>query len=420
MSEFDRLLQGFYDDETHDSTQSLVGVPADFSDEDVVFARELGTLFSAEQENMPPYFVQTLLDAENPRFQPATTGLEHRTSVRVFRRLKLRRRLFRSTPQESAVMPLQNSPSIFARFLPNRRLLISIVASCLFLMLASMIATGNSFAAGVQYIFAGQHSGVALFRSEPSAPAPQTSKGHQDDQSSTGLSLVQATRMLKFPMYWPTLPDNYAVSKLYLYEGSDKAWTDGPILMFVCNTLNTDAKGANDHSTSRLHRDGTSQDPDHQGQIVIWEFKPMGSNRVLQGIKLGAEQQVQIGPDKQTAIYVNGQWESINKTHRWAYNGSGELIYEQNDIVFWIQGTGQSIDQSLLVNVAQSLSPFDIAAYQRMTAHVNNVIRSSNDPTGTVSQIIDPQSSDGPAIVFFEAVSDQNSAPAKDSAMHLP
>src|SRR6266566_4915202 len=45
-------------------------LPADFSEEDVAFAQELSQLFSPEKEELPPFFVQTLLEAEDPRYIP--------------------------------------------------------------------------------------------------------------------------------------------------------------------------------------------------------------------------------------------------------------------------------------------------------------------------------------------------------------
>jgi hypothetical protein len=418
MSEFDRLLHELENEEFSASTQQDMGLPADFSEEDLMFAQELGSLFSAEQEEMPPYFVQTLLDAENPRFQPAESGLEHRTYVRVFRRLKLRRRLFRThttaTPSRS-----------FLRFIPVRRASLAIVSACMMFMLVTMVATGNAFASGLVYLLAGSHSGVVQYRSAPpitrAAPQqPQAKHAASIDYSSKQLGLVQASHMLKFPMYWPSLPDNYAVSKLYLYDGSDQHWTDGPILMFVCNYVPSSGDPHGNGPGVRPFRSGLDHEA-NQGQIVIWEFKPLGQGKVLQGVKLGAAHQVAIGPNNQAAIYVAGQWVTINKSsHEWAYNGSGELIYERDDVVFWIQGDGQGINQNLLVNVATSLYPFNVANFVRMADRINSVTQSVDDPTGTVVQILDPNSPYGPAIVIVGANTSQSNAASKSGAMHLP
>src|SRR5579863_6385484 len=93
MSEFDGQMNM---EGAAPSSISISGhaVPDDFSDEDVAFAREMESLFDVEQEELPPYFVQTLLDSENPHFQPAEQGCEHKARARVFRRLKLHHRLF--------------------------------------------------------------------------------------------------------------------------------------------------------------------------------------------------------------------------------------------------------------------------------------------------------------------------------------
>ena len=93
MSEFDGQMNR---EDAGSSPISIGGhkIPDDFSDEDMTFAQELGSLFDVEQEDLPPYFVQTLLDSENPRFQPVEQGFEHKARALVFRRLNLKRRLF--------------------------------------------------------------------------------------------------------------------------------------------------------------------------------------------------------------------------------------------------------------------------------------------------------------------------------------
>src|SRR5439155_9349013 len=83
----------------HLSSRSTKGkeLPADFSEEDRAFVQELNALFTLDEEELPPYFVQTLLEADDPRFQIVGPGFEQKTIARVFRRLKLRRRLFRAS-----------------------------------------------------------------------------------------------------------------------------------------------------------------------------------------------------------------------------------------------------------------------------------------------------------------------------------
>jgi len=63
MSEFEGLPNAWDRDF---STLSMQGhdLPADFSDDDVAFAQELDELFALPEEDIPPYYVQTLLDSE--------------------------------------------------------------------------------------------------------------------------------------------------------------------------------------------------------------------------------------------------------------------------------------------------------------------------------------------------------------------
>ena len=138
MSEFDGQMN---EEDAWPSSISLSGhtVPDDFSDEDMAFAQELGSLFDVEQENLPPYFVQTLLDSENPRFSPVDRGFEHKARVRVFRRLKLRRRLFEKK---------RPSLQMVVAALPVRRPLIACGMAMVLLMLMTIIMTAPSFAAG--------------------------------------------------------------------------------------------------------------------------------------------------------------------------------------------------------------------------------------------------------------------------------
>src|SRR5258708_36650693 len=63
-------------------------VPADFGAEDLAFVEELHALFSPEEEELPPYFAQPLLESEDPRFYPVEPGLQKKTAVRVFRDLR--------------------------------------------------------------------------------------------------------------------------------------------------------------------------------------------------------------------------------------------------------------------------------------------------------------------------------------------
>jgi hypothetical protein len=343
MSEFERRLRGSEDDLSHipHSMQDQT-IPEDFSEEDIEFAQEMGTLFSPDLEEMPPFFVQTLLESESPRFQPVEHGFEHKVRARVFRRLKLRRRLFHTSRSSASLFPVQRS---FA----------ALVAAVLLFMLMTMVVTGNSFAAGMVYLFSGPHSGVVQMHNYP-VPAQQSysAQSSQQDASPPRLSLLEMQQNLNFQIQWPSyLPVHYNVDSVNLYKGSENVWTDGPIMQLVC-TLSL--PGVQPHGS---------------GNIIILELKPLGDGKVLQGVAINSSHQIKIGPNGEPGLVVNGQWQNINKTsHTWVDNGSVELIYERNGVIFWIQGDqrdGIDKDGRVLAAVAKSLEPLDVSRVAHMS-----------------------------------------------------
>src|SRR5258708_37106409 len=93
MSEFERQLNSMWENDLSSLSTQRETLPSDFSDEDKAFAEELDSLFDIHEEEVPPLYVLTMLDVEGPRFQPIENGFEYKTRDRVFRRLKLSRRL---------------------------------------------------------------------------------------------------------------------------------------------------------------------------------------------------------------------------------------------------------------------------------------------------------------------------------------
>lgn len=355
MSEFERRLRGSEDDLSRIplSMQDQT-IPEDFSEEDIEFAQELGELFSPDLEEIPPLFVQTLLESEDPRFQPVEHGFEHKTRARVFRRLKLRRHLFHSTRSSLAFFPMQRS-------------LAALVAAIVLFMVMTMVVTSNSFAAGMVYLFSGPHSGVVQLHNYP-APAQQSSSVQQSQQKEASpprLSLLEMQQNLNFQIQWPSyLPDHYDVDSVNIYKGSENVWTDGPIMQLVC-TLSL--PGVQPHGS---------------GDITVLELKPLGDGKVLQGIAINSSHQIKIGPDGEAGLVVNGQWQNINKTtHSWIDNGSVELIYEHNGVIFWIQGDqrdGIDKDGKALAAIAKSLVPLDVSRIAHMSS-LDGLEQSAND-----------------------------------------
>src|SRR6266700_4110332 len=169
MNEFDQELNNESND-ILSLTASEQEVPPDFGEDDLVFAHELNSIFSPEQEVLPPYFVQTLLASEDQLFRPVEPGFEHKTRARVFRRLKLHRRLF-YTPRSAFSAFITGINSIYAR----GSLLVSIAAFAL-IMLVTVAFTAPSFASGMAILLHGAHSGVYRVHDFPKVvhTVPQT------------------------------------------------------------------------------------------------------------------------------------------------------------------------------------------------------------------------------------------------------
>ncbi|HZO75472.1 MAG TPA: hypothetical protein VFB60_24930 [Ktedonobacteraceae bacterium] len=378
MSEFEESLpdeNGSEDTLSHFFIHGRL-LPDDFSAEDIAFAHELEVLLIPEQEQTPPYYVQTLLDSDDQRFQAVEPGFEKKVSARVFRRLSLSRRLYRS--YESPLQAIRKTLSL-SRSLP--------VVACLLFVFLTIVVTGPAFASGLAVLLSGKHSGVMLVQNYPTIAA---NASHQSQSSgvdkaariSSDTNLQDAQRQMNFQMYWPTsnaLLKSYTLNKIYLYW-VHQTWADGPILELDYQQNSPDA---------------SPLDPG-RGKISICEFKPVGN--VYQEVMLGAAQQIQIGTSGQVAIYVNGQWNQVNQTYEWQYGERSELIYEIKGVIFWIVGDQRdNIDSVALRSIADSLQALDIVH----AAHAGSldVTSSYRAPELFAGDIIFTDSDDGPSLV---------------------
>ncbi len=338
MSEFEGQLNTGDGDFSTLSTQGH-DLPADFSDEDVAFAEELDELFVLHEEDIPPYYVQTLLDSEEPRFQPVEPGFELKTRARVFRRLKLRRRLF----------PRGRPPfRLLVSEIPVRRSLSAGAAFMLVVFLTVML-TGASFASGVAILLHGARAGVLLVHEYPSGlshvPFPATAQSDNDKQPT--ISMLDAQQRLhSWSIYWPqTMPDNYRLTDSYLYEEPQQSWADGPFMEFDYTINSATARGT--------------------GELAIREFKLKPDVSVLQLAKDGSTTTLKADQNGLAqAIYVDGQWVLRNKFPVWVYGQRSELIYQKDGIVFWIVGDQRDgFNQDALLKIANSLQALHIAHF---------------------------------------------------------
>jgi hypothetical protein len=338
MSEFEEHLNTWEEDFSSLSRQGH-DLPADFSEEELAFAQELNSLFAPHKEEIPPYFVQTLLESDDPRFFPVEPGFEHKTRARVMRRLNMRRRLFHFDP-----------PSLYSLIsvMPVRRSLV-VIASLMLFLLMIVVFTAPSFASGMTFLLRSGRTGVLLTRNYPSnvKPAPHVTNLQSDSDTQPTVSLLDAQQLLhSWNMSMPqVVPDKYTLSGTYIYQEPEQSWADGPFMEF-------------DYSLPGGVSHGT-------GELAIREFKLKPNASVFQVVKDGAAESIKI--DKQNglaqAIYVDGQWVLHDKFYGvWVYGQRSELIYQKDGIVFWIVGDQRDgITKDVLLKIANSLQMVHIS-----------------------------------------------------------
>ncbi len=344
MSEFERQENSKEDDA---ASLSLLGriLPDDFSEEDKAFAQELDTLFALEEEELPPYFAQTLLEPDDPRFQVAEHGFEHKIRARVFRRLQLRRRLF---PHERPGL------RILASEIPVRRSL-AVSFALVMIICLTVLFTAPSFASGLELLLKGARTGVLKVHSYPKNVTNVVANIEKSNATSqTTMSLSAAEQQLhSWHIYWPqALPQGYTLTGVYLYRERHQNWTDGPFIEL-------------DYALTGMTPQGT-------GQLAIREFKLKPDVKVLQVVNDGSAQAINVDQNGLAQeIYVNGQW-VVSTIHNepfpvWKTGQRSELIYQQNGIVFWIVGDlRDGINQAVLQNIAASLQPLPVGRTMHM------------------------------------------------------
>ena len=371
MSEFEGRPQRSMSDLSHSPGRDRQ-VPGDFSEEELAFAQELEALFPIDEEELPPFYVQTLMASEDPRLQIAEHAFEKKVSARVFRSLKLRRRLFRSS---------QSPVYVLTSVLHQSRPFVAVSMACLLFMFITMVATSPLFTAGLNYLWTGSHSGVVQVKypvvsSSPSSPV-QRDDILEQNMEPRQLSFEQAQQLLHFQIYWPNyLPPHYNQSDTYLYD-ADQNWADGPVMVvdFFYSV------------PGQLPR-----------QLSICEFKPQGDAfRVVQD---GAA--IKIGQDASpSATYVEGQWKPDGTSSpSWV----GRSVIDLRDgLVFWIVGDKLGdIDGTTLSDIARSLRPFD-----EHSIHLSQVTRAIGEPLPSfgddVVYLNNPDNPRGPSLILFGA-----------------
>jgi hypothetical protein len=298
--------------------------PADFSDDEAVFASELRGAFPLEQEILPPYYVQALV--ENDLQAPTPPGFEQKLTYDVFHRLNLPRSpLF---PQQRRA-PWQDVRRAFTS--RTRSLAVSLAAVAA-LMVFSVIIASPSFAAGLQLLLA--HTGVQQVSHYPeNVHSPTPAKQSQD------LTKLSPT----IPVYWlgPKV-GKYAFSGGRLLAPQN--WSDGPII--------------NLQYVLTAEHGGT-------GVLDIREFKIAPDlAQVLQEVQAGSATWLNVNGTP--AVYVDGIWtnhggavhqQPLLNVPFWQSGIRSELMIEENGIVIWIVGDQRDgANRETLAKLAEELS----------------------------------------------------------------
>lgn len=360
----------------------LSSLPPDFNEDDLDFAEELHTLFSPVDEELPPYYVQTLLDSENPRYSVADTVFAQKTSARVFRSLKLRRRLF------PAHRSLFSSVGEALREITSRRNLLAWTAVLVLIMLCTVAFTAPSFERGMTMLLSGARGGVLRVHQYPGGVKPSSNATSESNiVPPSQISLLQAQAQLHFKIYWPeSMPVNYTLSAINIYKSPANTWADGPVLELVY-TMTTNGAA-----------------PKGTGEIVIREFKPL--EEVLQVVQDGAAHP--IGVDQYgnaQAIYVAGQWLPRVKSWLpvWSSLYRSEIISQQAGVVFWIAGDQRDgMNEQTLWPIARSMHTIAYTHPGFFRGAVATVLQADDSASGPfATDLLAIYSDDGTANPYF-------------------
>ncbi|GAC1628297.1 MAG: hypothetical protein NVS4B7_17440 [Ktedonobacteraceae bacterium] len=184
------------------------------------------------------------------------------------------------------------------------------------------------------------------------------------------LNLRDAVQQLHaWNIYWPgAVPSTYTLDDTYLYQEQQQNWVDGPFIEL-------------DYALNSVKPHGT-------GLLAIREFKLKPNVKVLQVVKDGAEQSIEVDQNGQAqAIYVDGQWRMMHGEKNapvWVYGQRSELIYQKDGIVFWIVGDQRDgMDKDALLKIAKSLKAFHLRdMHPAIDASAGSIILLKGDVNG--------------------------------------
>jgi hypothetical protein len=321
-------MNGFDRSSGHEADALEPLFPDDYSPDEMDFAHEVRALFPIEDEVLPPYYVQTMMD---DTFTAPLTPSDERTLISsVFDRLRVVREPF------LAKLPVLPSRASFVETIAQvstfSRSIVAAAGVALAVMLFSVVLTGPAFAQGL-WLLLGQ-TGVQQVAHYPSSIAPGTPAEHED-----------VTAFANLPIAWLG-----SDAQDYTFSGirslGTRAWSRGPVV-------------------DLQYRHGSS------GLLDIREFTVADDlAAVLQVVQVGSATYVDI--NGMPAVYVRGTWvlrpngpNAEDSEYIWQTGERSELIFQNGGVIYWIvaeQHDGLGQDQ--LVQIAQDLAPIDQRAPQ--------------------------------------------------------
>lgn len=304
-----------------DQPESGEAFPTDFSAEDARLASELKSLFAIEEEELPPFFVETVL--ENPWHEPVPSGYEHKVVYSVFRQLDL--------PRRTLVPPRRGFPgwrAVAGELDRVGRPLRGLVVAFFLLVVLSLGLAGPSFASGLRFLLV-HHTGVQQVHQYPMA-------NQVDSYDSSNVISRSEFHAVSRPVFWVG-PSIYG----YEYQGiwllGTERWSSGPVVDV--------------HYARHTPTGGT-------GTFDLREFQISPQYAaVLQVVENGSVSAEFSGST--ASVYVDGQWVATkgkgDTTTQWVRGGRSELILEEGNTIIWItadQHDGMGAPQLLGISEA--------------------------------------------------------------------
>lgn len=348
--------------------------PEDFSLDEAEFASELRELFCAERDEAPPLYAQTLLSEE--RTAIPEQGFEHKLVYRVFRRLSLPRR-----PLVDRKRFAVSWREVIDPLLHVTRPVAASFSAVLVIMVLSVVVASPSFAAGLRILIG--HTGVTQVATYPNHVRTDT---HPTNNAADPIYSLASAASLE--TQWLGL-----ASGKYVYQGARALdateWSTGPV-------VDIQYQQAGAHI-------GT-------GLLDIREFQVNdGYSAVLEVVKAGSAVVVNL-PNGTSAVFVDGTWTSSR--HFWQAGTRSELIFEENNVVFWIVGDQRDgMDQNELLRLAGLLQPASPRLLEQSDFGVrfigHSLAVSFSQPVGTdvIMAVPADQSADTGTGVYYEELS---------------